>query len=199
MIDNFDSFTYNVVHYLAAAGAAPLVFRNDAVNVAELAALAPDAIVLSPGPGTPDESGVCLSILEAAKAGQLTMPILGVCLGHQAIGQVFGARVVRAADPRHGQPSAIAHDGSTLFAGVPSPVTVGRYHSLVIDPATVTTELIVTAVTDDGIIMAIEHQTLPIYGVQFHPESVLTDFGQAMINNFVATLGTSEVLTTASL
>lgn len=188
MIDNFDSFTYNVVHFLAAGGAAPVVFRNDAVSIDQLVEIAPDAIVLSPGPGTPDQSGVCLDIIAAVMNGELSTPVLGVCLGHQAIGQVFGARVVRADQPRHGQPSPIIHDSSVLFAGVPSPVTVGRYHSLVIDPATVPDQLTVTASTHDGIIMAVQHASLPVYGVQFHPESVLTQHGQMMINNFLRKL-----------
>jgi anthranilate synthase component 2 len=188
VIDNFDSFTYNIVHYLAAAGCEPIVYRNDAVGVDEIATLNPDAIVMSPGPGTPDSSGVCMDVLAAARDGLdrvASIPILGVCLGHQAIGQSFGARVVRAPNVFHGKSSTVIHDQKGLFAGLATPIVVGRYHSLIVDRDTLPAELVVTAQTHDGIVMGMSHSSLPIVGVQFHPESVLTQFGQQMINNFV--------------
>jgi anthranilate synthase/aminodeoxychorismate synthase-like glutamine amidotransferase len=183
LIDNYDSFTFNLLHGLEEQGAACRVVRNDAMAVEELLSLEAEALVISPGPATPDDSGVCLDLVRAA-AGRL--PILGVCLGHQIIGQVYGGKVIRAPAPMHGKVSQITHDGAGLFAGVPSPLGVVRYHSLVVERATCPAELQPNAWTEDGLIMALQHRTLPIYGVQFHPESIASDHGSAMLANFVA-------------
>jgi anthranilate synthase/aminodeoxychorismate synthase-like glutamine amidotransferase len=185
MIDNYDSFTYNLVQYLAELGAVVDVRRNDAVTLDEVAALAPDGIVVSPGPCTPREAGVSVPLIRRF-AGQI--PILGVCLGHQAIGAAFGGDIVRAPRIMHGKTSPIHHDGAGVFAGLPDPFDATRYHSLVIDPQTLPATLARTAWTDEGEIMGIRHRSAPIEGVQFHPESILTLEGKRLLANFVARL-----------
>lgn len=183
LIDNYDSFTFNLVHYLGDVGARCEVRRNDSLTVAQALAMAPEAIVLSPGPCTPNEAGICLELIAAA-AGRI--PILGVCLGHQAIGQAFGGKVIRAPEPMHGKVSEVTHDGSGLFADVPSPVAVTRYHSLIVQRDTLPDCLAVTAESADGLIMGLAHRTLPIWGVQFHPESIASARGHTMLANFLA-------------
>ena len=185
MIDNYDSFTYNLVQYLGELGAAVDVRRNDAVAVDEVAALAPDAIVVSPGPCTPREAGVSVPVIERY-AGRI--PILGVCLGHQAIGAAFGGAIVRAPRIMHGKTSPIRHDGRGLFAGLPDPFDATRYHSLVIDPATVPADLEVCAWTAEQEIMGVRHRKLFVEGVQFHPESILTLAGKQLLGNFLGRL-----------
>ncbi len=185
IVDNYDSFTFNLYQMLGGLHPRIEVVRNDRITVGEIAAAGFDGIVLSPGPGTPDESGVCLDVLRELEG---TLPILGVCLGHQAICQVRGATVVRAALPVHGKPSEVRHDGQGLFAGLPQPFTAGRYHSLVVDPATIPPELMVTASTDDGEVMAVRHVSNPTVGVQFHPESILTPEGERLLANFLGML-----------
>lgn len=188
VLDSYDSFVYNLVQYLGELGAEPVVYRNDALTVAEALALEPDAVLLSPGPGRPEDAGIlCDSVLAFAERG---IPVLGVCLGHQGIGQVFGASVVRAPELMHGKTSVIRHEGVGVFAGLPNPLTATRYHSLVIDPATVPDSLEVTATTDDGIIMGVRHRELPVEGVQFHPESILTVAGHDLLANFLSQAGT---------
>jgi anthranilate synthase/aminodeoxychorismate synthase-like glutamine amidotransferase len=182
VIDNYDSFTYNLVQFLGELGAEPVVRRNDQVTVAEIAAGGYRGVVISPGPGVPQGAGVSLAAIREL-GGKL--PILGVCLGHQAIGEAFGGRIVRAPQPVHGKASRVQHDGRGIFAGVPAEIEVGRYHSLVIEPATCPQVLEVTATTADGIIMGVRHRSLPIEGVQFHPESVLTGSGMQILSNFV--------------
>jgi anthranilate synthase/aminodeoxychorismate synthase-like glutamine amidotransferase len=182
VIDSYDSFVYNLVQYLGELGAEPIVIRNDQLTVEAALAIAPDAVLLSPGPGRPEDAGIiCASIPAFAAAG---VPLLGVCLGHQAIGHVFGARVVRAPELMHGKTSPIVHQGTGVFQGLASPLTATRYHSLVIDPETVPECLEVTA-TCDGIVMGVRHRELPIEGVQFHPESILTDAGHELLRNFL--------------
>jgi len=183
LIDNYDSFTFNLVHFLGDVGARCEVVRNDKLSVADALARDPEAIVLSPGPCTPNEAGICLDLIAAA-AGRI--PILGVCLGHQAIGQAFGGRVVRAPAPMHGKLSAISHDGSGILEGVPTPFSATRYHSLVVALDTLPATLIVTAQTDDGLIMAMHHRDFPIHGVQFHPESIASEHGHRILANFLA-------------
>jgi anthranilate synthase component 2 len=183
LIDNYDSFTYNLVHYLGELGAETVVHRNDAISVQDAIALSPDAIVISPGPCDPDRAGITLPLVRAA-AGR--MPILGVCLGHQAIAQAFGAKIGRATTVMHGKLSPIEHDGTGLFADLPSPFVATRYHSLVAQPETLPAELVANARTADGIIMGLRHATLPIHGVQFHPESIETEHGHQMLKNFLA-------------
>ena len=183
VIDNYDSFTYNLVQYLGELGADPFVVRNDALTPADAMALSPARIVISPGPCTPDESGVTLELIRAA-AG--VVPILGVCLGHQAIGQVFGARVVLAETVMHGKTSPVYHDSTGVHAGQPNPFQATRYHSLTIAPDSLPVELRRTAWTDDGEVMGVEHVELPVYGVQYHPESVMTEGGKRIIANFLA-------------
>ena len=183
VIDNYDSFVYNLVQELGELGADPVVHRNDAIDVAGIRAAAPDLILISPGPGRPEDAGVSEAVIEEL-AG--VIPILGVCLGHQAIGRVFGGVVVRAPTLMHGKTSAIHHDGRGVFAGLPDPFTATRYHSLVIDPATVPDVLEVTARTSDGVIMGLRHRTLAVEGVQFHPESLLTPEGPSLLSNFLA-------------
>ncbi len=188
MIDNYDSFTYNLVHYLAELGQEVQVVRNDALSVDEVAALAPDYIVLSPGPCTPNEAGICVPVLEQL-AGRF--PVFGVCLGHQSIGQAFGGKVVRAKTIMHGKTSMIHHNGTGAFAGLPSPFEATRYHSLVVERASLPDCLEITAWTEDadgGIdeIMGLRHKTLPVEGVQFHPESILTQHGHDLLRNFLA-------------
>ena len=183
LIDNYDSFTFNLVHFLGDVGGVCDVRRNDTLSVAEAMALAPEAIVLSPGPCTPNEAGICVDLIKAA-AGKI--PILGVCLGHQAIGQAFGGNVVRAPMPMHGKVSPVLHEGSDIFAGLPSPFAATRYHSLIVDRATLPEVLVPTAWTEDGIIMGLRHRSLPIFGVQFHPESIASEHGHEMLANFLA-------------
>ncbi|HEX5629105.1 MAG TPA: aminodeoxychorismate/anthranilate synthase component II [Usitatibacteraceae bacterium] len=182
MIDNYDSFTYNLVQYLGELGEDVRVFRNDEVTVEEIAALAPARIVISPGPCTPNEAGVSLPAI-ARFAGKI--PILGVCLGHQAIGQAFGGRVVHARTLMHGKVSPIHHGGKGVFRGLPSPFNATRYHSLAIERASCPAELEITAWTEDGEIMGVRHRTLAVEGVQFHPESILTEHGHALLRNFL--------------
>jgi anthranilate synthase/aminodeoxychorismate synthase-like glutamine amidotransferase len=182
VIDNYDSFTYNLVQYLGELGEAPEVFRNDAITVNEIASLAPEAIVISPGPCTPAEAGVSTPGI-AALVGRV--PILGVCLGHQCIGAALGAPVVRGRVPVHGKTSRIYHDGRTIFQGLPSPLVGTRYHSLVIDEAGLPESLEVSARTEDGVIMGVRHRAALVEGVQFHPESVLTEHGHALLKNFL--------------
>jgi len=182
LIDNYDSFTYNLVHYFGELGADIVVHRNDVLSADEAMALNPQGIILSPGPCDPDQAGICLELIEKA-AGKL--PIFGVCLGHQSIGQAFGAKVVRAPDPMHGKVSAITHTAQGVFADIPSPLNVTRYHSLTIDPATVPDCLEVTSQTEDGVIMGVQHKELPIHGVQFHPESIASEHGHKLLKNFL--------------
>ncbi|HEY4929246.1 MAG TPA: aminodeoxychorismate/anthranilate synthase component II [Acidimicrobiales bacterium] len=184
VIDNYDSFVYNLVQELGELGADPVVHRNDAIDVDGIRAAAPDLILISPGPGRPEDAGVSLAVIEEL-AG--VIPILGVCLGHQAIGQAFGGDVVRAPSLMHGKTSAIHHDGSGVFDGLPDPFTATRYHSLVVEPTTVPDVLEVTARTVDGVIMGLRHRTLAVEGVQFHPESLLTPEGPSLLANFLAT------------
>nr|WP_294502472.1 aminodeoxychorismate/anthranilate synthase component II [uncultured Rhodopila sp.] len=183
LIDNYDSFTFNLYHFLGDVGARCEVWRNDKLSVAEALAMQPEAIVLSPGPCTPAEAGICLDLIAAA-AGKF--PILGVCLGHQAIGQAFGGKVVRAPQPMHGKVSAISHTATDIFAGLPSPFHATRYHSLIVERDGIPDTLVPTAWTDDGLIMAMHHRTQPIFGVQFHPESIASEHGHAILANFLA-------------
>ena len=182
MIDNYDSFTFNLVQYLQELEIDVHTLRNDQSSVAEVLSEKPDFYMLSPGPSTPDHAGICLDLVKQASAAAL--PVLGICLGHQAIGQAFGASVVNAADCMHGKTSLIHHEGKGVFSGLPSPFTATRYHSLIIDPDTLPNELEVTARTADGVIMAVGHRTLPIVGIQFHPESVLSEHGHQLLKNF---------------
>lgn len=186
VIDNYDSFVHNLARYFERLGQETKVVRNDDIDVAGVQRLQPDAIVLSPGPCTPREAGASLDIVRELHAGT---PILGVCLGHQAIAEALGGRIVRAPLPIHGRASRITHSGAGLFAGVPSPLSVGRYHSLVVDPATLRAVLRTTAWTDDGVLMAFEHVELPVFGVQFHPESILTENGFDILANFLKLAG----------
>jgi anthranilate synthase component II len=186
LIDNYDSFTYNLVHYLGELGAAVDVVRNDALSVEAAIARQPAAIVLSPGPCTPNEAGICLPLITAV-AGRI--PLLGVCLGHQSIGQAFGGVVIRADKVMHGKVSAIHHDGSGIFSGLPDPFEATRYHSLIVERDTLPDCLRVTAQTADGLIMGLAHRTLPIHGVQFHPESIATQHGHALLGNFLHLAG----------
>jgi anthranilate synthase component 2 len=183
MLDNYDSFTWNLVQYLGELGAAVRVVRNDAMSLDEIEALHPERIVISPGPCTPNEAGVSVPLVRRF-AGR--MPILGVCLGHQAIGQAFGARIVRAQRVMHGKLSSVVHDERGVFADVPSPFNATRYHSLAIERASLPDVLDVTATADDGEIMAVRHRELPIEGVQFHPEAILTEHGRKLLGNFLA-------------
>jgi anthranilate synthase/aminodeoxychorismate synthase-like glutamine amidotransferase len=183
VIDNYDSFTYNLVQYLGELGQDVRVVRNDEIAAADIAALAPSHIVISPGPCTPNEAGISLDVIKTY-AGKI--PILGVCLGHQSIGQAFGGKIVRAARVMHGKTSQIHHDGKGVFTGLPNPFEATRYHSLLIERATVPDCLDVTARTDENEIMAVRHKTLPVEGVQFHPESFLTTAGKDLLKNFIA-------------
>jgi anthranilate synthase component II len=182
MIDNYDSFTYNLVQYLGELGADVRVARNDAITLDEIETLAPEGIVISPGPCTPNEAGISVPLIRRF-AGEI--PILGVCLGHQAIGQAFGARIVRSERVMHGKLSPIAHDGEGVFAGLPSPFRATRYHSLAIDRATLPPMLAVTATADDGEIMGVRHREFAVEGVQFHPEAILTEHGKRLLDNFL--------------
>lgn len=180
LIDNYDSFTFNLFHYLGGLGADVAVHRNDKISVADVMASQPDAIVLSPGPCTPNEAGICLALIEKAAP---TIPVLGVCLGHQAIGQAFGGKVVRAA-PIHGKVSEVKHDGTGIFRGINSPLKATRYHSLVVERASMPAALKVNAETD-RLVMGLMHDTLPVHGVQFHPESIASEHGHLMLKNFL--------------
>jgi anthranilate synthase component II len=182
VVDNYDSFVYNLVQYLGELGADPIVHRSDALSLGEMIAVEPDAVLISPGPGRPADAGLSNALIEHF-AGR--RPVLGVCLGHQCIGEVFGGRVVRAGEVMHGKTSLIRHDGTGVFAGLPNPLEATRYHSLVIDPASVTDVLEVTAETDDGTVMGLRHRRLDVEGVQFHPESILTASGHALLRNFL--------------
>ncbi len=184
LIDNYDSFTYNLVHFLGEIGAETEVYRNDAIAVDAALDKGPEGIVISPGPCDPDRAGICLDLVSAA-AGRV--PILGVCLGHQTIGQAFGGRVVRAPVPMHGKTSHVGHHGQGVFADLPSPLSVTRYHSLMIDRTGLPDELVVTAESEDGLIMGLQHRELPVFGVQFHPESIASEHGHALLKNFVTT------------
>ena len=186
VIDNYDSFTYNLVHYLNELGGETVVYRNDALTAQDALAMRPEAVVLSPGPCTPNEAGISLEVIKTY-AGKI--PILGVCLGHQAIGQAFGGKVVRAARVMHGKTSQISHDGKGLFTGLPNPFQATRYHSLLIERASVPDSLDVTAQTAENEIMAVRHKTLPVEGVQFHPESFLTTAGKDLLRNFIERRG----------
>jgi anthranilate synthase component 2 len=181
LIDNYDSFTYNLWHYLSELGAEIVVHRNDSLSVDAALALAPQGIVISPGPGTPAQSGITVPLVAAAGS----LPILGVCLGHQAIGEAFGGKVVRAPAPMHGKVSAIRHDATGVFAGLPVPFTATRYHSLIVERDTLPACLRVNAWTDDGLIMGVEHRSLPVHGVQFHPESIASEAGKPLLKNFL--------------
>ena len=182
VIDNYDSFTYNLVHYLNELGAETRVYRNDDLSAAAAIALRPDAVLLSPGPCTPDDAGICLDFLRQAPE---SLPILGVCLGHQSIGQAFGGRVVRAKALMHGKTSAIRHSGKGVFRDLPDPFTATRYHSLAVDGGSLPDVLEITAWTDDGEIMGLQHRSRPIHGVQFHPESIATEGGHKLLGNFL--------------
>jgi anthranilate synthase component 2 len=182
VIDNYDSFTYNLVHFLGELGADVVVHRNDKITLDEIAAMAPEAIVLSPGPCTPNEAGVCLALIDRFK-GQI--PILGVCLGHQSIGQAMGGEVVRAPQLVHGKTSKINHTGKGLFRGLNAGFEATRYHSLIVRLETLPETLEITATTDDGLIMGMQHTSLPVHGVQFHPESIASENGHALLQNFL--------------
>jgi anthranilate synthase component II len=183
LIDNYDSFTYNLVHYLQELGAEVHVERNDALTATEALALKPQGILISPGPSDPDHAGICLDLIRMA--GEQRLPLLGVCLGHQSLGQVFGGKVVRAPHPVHGKTSPIHHTSHGVFSGLPSPFNATRYHSLVVERATLPDCLKVTAKTEDGLIMGLEHKTLPLHGVQFHPESIASEHGHDLLRNFL--------------
>ena len=186
VIDSYDSFVYNIVQYLGEIGAEPMVVRNDAIGIDEVDGLAPDGILLSPGPGRPEDAGIICDVVRT-QAGRV--PILGVCLGHQAIGHVYGGRVVRAPALMHGKTSSILHEGEGVFAGLPSPLEATRYHSLVVDAGSLPAELRVTARTADGLVMGLRHRDLEVEGVQFHPESILTASGREMLRTFASRCG----------
>lgn len=186
LIDNYDSFTYNLVHFMGELGAEIVVRRNDVLSVAEALEMGPDAIVLSPGPGRPESAGISLELVAAAPED---MPIFGVCLGHQTIGEAFGGRIIRADNLMHGKTSKISHRGEDVFRGLPQDFTATRYHSLVVDRNGFPEELEITAETDDGCIMGLRHRRRPIYGVQFHPESIASEHGHALLDNFLDLAG----------
>ena len=183
LIDNYDSFTYNLVHYLGELGADVVVHRNDALNVQEAMGLNPAGILLSPGPCDPDQAGICLAMTEAAAEAKI--PLMGVCLGHQTIGQAFGGKVVRCHEIVHGKMGQMKHTGKGLFAGLPSPFEATRYHSLVVDRASLPESLEITAELEGGTIMGLQHRSLPIHGVQFHPESIASEHGHKLLQNFL--------------
>ena len=185
VIDNYDSFTFNLVQRLGELGADVEVVRNDALSAEEILARKPERLVLSPGPCTPNEAGVCLELIDRIRSLSRPLPLLGVCLGHQSIGQAFGARVIRAREPVHGKAEEIVHDSTALFRGMPKTFKAGRYHSLVVEEKSLAKTVKVSARTKDGIVMAIRHVKLPIFGVQFHPESILTPDGQTLLKNFL--------------
>jgi anthranilate synthase component 2 len=183
LIDNYDSFTYNLVHYLGTLGADVQVHRNDKLSVADALAMQPAGILLSPGPCDPDQAGICLALTQAA--AENAIPLLGVCLGHQTLGQAFGGKVVRAGEIVHGKMGQMHHDGSGVFAGLPTPFAATRYHSLVVERASLPDCLHVTAQLEDGTIMGLQHRDLPLHGVQFHPESIRSEHGHALLQNFL--------------
>jgi anthranilate synthase component 2 len=183
LVDNYDSFTYNLFHYLGELGAKVKVVRNDEITAQEALAMKPEGIVLSPGPCTPNEAGICLDVIEKAQG---RMPILGVCLGHQAIGQAYGSRIVRAPEPMHGKLSRVHHTGKSVFRGLNNDFLATRYHSLTIDPPSMPPSLEVTATSEDGVIQGVMHKTHPVHGVQFHPESIASENGHALLGNFLA-------------
>jgi anthranilate synthase/aminodeoxychorismate synthase-like glutamine amidotransferase len=191
LIDNYDSFTYNLYQYLCELGADVQVARNDALTVADIRSMQPEAIVISPGPGTPQDAGISIEVVSSF--GPST-PMLGVCLGHQAIGAAYGAEIVRAPVVLHGKTSAISHDGSGIFAGMPNPFTATRYHSLIVDEASLPPVLEVTARSEDGTIMGLRHREFDVYGVQFHPESILTQAGHRMLATFIGSRAPAELL-----
>ncbi len=182
LIDNYDSFTYNLLHYLGELGAEVDVHRNDALGADDVLAMKPQGIVISPGPCDPDHAGICLDLVSKA-AGQV--PVLGVCLGHQSIGQAFGGRITRAAKPMHGKVSEISHNGSGIFDGIPSPFVSTRYHSLMVERSGIPDCLDITAESDDGVIQGLSHKSFPIFGVQFHPESIASEHGHRLLGNFL--------------
>lgn len=183
LIDNYDSFTYNLFHYLGELGAEVKVVRNDEISAAEALGMKPDGIVLSPGPCTPNEAGICLDVIKQANGA---MPILGVCLGHQAIGQVYGGKIVRAPEPMHGKLSRVHHSGKSVFRGLNNDFLATRYHSLTIDPPSMPASLEVTATSEDGVIQGVMHKSHPVHGVQFHPESIASENGHALLANFLS-------------
>jgi anthranilate synthase/aminodeoxychorismate synthase-like glutamine amidotransferase len=183
VVDNYDSFVYNLVQYLGELGAEPLVYRHDELDLPGLRALHPDAVVISPGPRRPEDAGISnQAIVDCADRG---VPVLGVCLGHQCVGQVYGGVVGRAPRVMHGKTSIISHDGAGVFAGLPNPLTATRYHSLVVERASLPADLVVSAESEDGLVMGLRHRALPVEGVQFHPESILTESGHALLSNFL--------------
>lgn len=182
LIDNYDSFTYNLLHYFGELGQEVKVLRNDAMSADDVLRLAPAGIVISPGPGAPNEAGMCLELIEKAAP---RVPLFGVCLGHQAIGQVFGGKVIRAPKPMHGKISPILHRGTSVFRGLPSPFNATRYHSLIVERASLPDCLEITAETEDGLIMGLKHREYNVHGVQFHPESIASEHGHALLRNFV--------------
>jgi len=188
LIDNYDSFTYNLVHFLGELGASCEVIRNDKISAADVLKKKPKAIVMSPGPCTPNEAGICLELIGEAGG---KVPLLGVCLGHQAIGQAYGGKVIRAPEPLHGKLSTIHHTGKGVFKGLPQRFQVTRYHSLIVERKSLPPELEITAETDDGIIMGLQHKTHPVHGVQFHPESIASENGHALLANFLSLAGFS--------
>jgi anthranilate synthase component 2 len=190
LIDNYDSFTYNLFHFLGELGAEVVVHRNDAITAAEVVALAPEGIVISPGPCDPDKAGISLDVVTAAAEHEI--PLLGVCLGHQALGQAMGGKVVRAPEPMHGKVSEIRHGGSGVFADLPTPFKATRYHSLSVDRASLPNTLSVTAESEDGVIMGVAHNELPLHGVQFHPESIASENGHSLLRNFLKIAGKTK-------
>ncbi len=190
LIDNYDSFTYNLVHYLGEVGAEVVVRRNDQLAAADAIKLGADAVMLSPGPCDPEKAGISLDVVIQAAGQTPPLPVLGVCLGHQAVGQAFGARIVRGPEPMHGKVSNITHTGHALFDGIPSPFRATRYHSLVVERETLPECLEITAESDDGIIMGLAHRDLPVHGVQFHPESIASEHGHRLLENFLKLSGT---------
>ena len=189
LIDNYDSFTFNIVHFLSDLGMDTTVVRNDKITPREALDMSPEAIVISPGPCTPNEAGICLDLIKAAAEAEKPVPVFGICLGHQSIGQAFGGDVISCHEIKHGKLSKITHNEKGLFEGLPNPLNVTRYHSLVVSPKNLPDCLEVTAKTDDGIIMGISHKTLPIHSVQFHPESIATQQGHNLLANFLTAAG----------
>jgi anthranilate synthase component 2 len=183
LIDNYDSFTYNLFHFLGELGAEVTVHRNDAVSAGDVVSQSPEGIVISPGPCDPDRAGISLDVVKAA--AERKIPLLGVCLGHQALGQALGGKVVRAPEPMHGKVSEVRHEGTGVFAQLPSPFHATRYHSLVVERTSLPDDLTVTAETDDGVIMGVAHRELPLHGVQFHPESIASENGHSLLDNFL--------------
>ena len=186
LIDNYDSFTYNLVHYFEEIGQKVKVFRNDEVQTQEVLDINPDYLVISPGPSTPKNSGICIDLIKENSKNRNPKPLLGVCLGHQAIAEAFGANVIQSGKPIHGKVSRISHYKSKLFKNIKNPFNATRYHSLIVENKTLPKMLEITAITDDKVIMAIQHKKLPIFGVQFHPESIATDFGHQLLKNFLS-------------